>query len=453
MLLVLLTSLAFSTPPDLGRFRIEPWRRSDPTLFLSLFDSAAARNQRLGMFSVRRGGSGELQALDTTLLWSQGGQLAMEQRRHDFEETPQRFSVYTSRLSRSDLTVDSGREFLWQGDSLISESVASTTLVGRMRVYRSTSHQRTIGEGTAYINFDSSVSVRDEGGHLVSNRFCFGWTSTEAGVQRSSGSSCQTDSILWSDGSPRIWWENDSNTSSYSGMSSGSTTRRRTIHHLVWDGTRLLVDSALSTDMEGDSKDSIRVFRCSWKDTLLQSCSDNGAMVVEMRHTPSGRPSYRRSDIDGSTDWWTYDSLGRNVHHRERRHGFDSTDVDSVFFGADPWPRREHRVRCDTNGNSCRPVRTLEHSFAYLDAIGVSGRTHRQDRILGRRSGDILVLTNLPPSRGEIRIVDAGGRRVAESTWSGATARIVLPPASATLFWTASSPDGTAPASGVVPGF
>lgn len=454
-MLALLTSVVFSVVPDLGRHELEPWKISDPSQILSMCDSAEARKQRIRMIGVHRDSLGVVQRIDTAILWRRDGRIGMEQRFLDVEESPAVRVVFTSMLSGDELTTDSSREDTWEGDSLVTVSVASTTLDGERRILRSVTHHRSTSSGTTSTRSDSSVAIHDGAGHLVYRHECAAWASLENGVPRTSERSCQTDSILWSGDAPLVWSERDtssySRTDAFGGLSMSDSSTTQTVHHLAWDRTRLLADSAVTTSGDGASANSIRTRRCSWKDSLLAACTDDGVLIVEMRHDRLGKPTYRWSDIDNTIDSWTYDSLGRTVSHHRRKPGIDVMSTDSSDYGNSPWPVREFTARCDSNGNACRAVRTTELAVAYLDATSVASKAHASPR--ARMRGDLLVLTGLPRNRGELRIVDTQGRQVAGATWSGSTARILLPTGSGPLFWTASPQDGSDRTSGIVPNF
>lgn len=457
MLLALLTSLAFSFAPKLGRFELEPWRYGDPTQLLSMCDSAEARKQAFRVIGIHRDSGGVVRRFDTTILWRRDDRIGMEQRFLDLEETPPIRVVYTSVLSGDELATDSSRESIWNGDSLVTVSVASTSLDGGRRILRSVMHHRSTSAGTTHAQSDSAVAIRDESGHLVYRHECSAWATSENGILRTQERSCNTDSILWSGDTPLIWKERDtssySGTGSFEGASTSGSSAAGTTHHLAWDRARLLVDSAVTTSTNGALADSIRTRRCSWKDSLLEACTDNGVPIVEMRHDRFGRPTYRWSDIDNTIESWAYDALGRTISHRLRRPGIDAMITDSLDYGTSPWPVREFKARCDSNGNACRTERAIEFTFAYLDATGVSPRARPAPRTSARMRGDILVLTNLPRDRGELRIVDAQGRQVAGAAWRGSSAHIVVPAGSGPLFWIASTLDGSARISGIVPSF
>lgn len=454
MLLVLLTSLAFSAPPDLGRYQVEPWDNYDQSQFLSIFDSAAGRNKKIRISTVQRDSTGKVIVIDTTLYWNRGNQLVMEERHHDIEESPATFSNYQTWMSREPLTTDSSKESAWKDGSLISETSLFTILNGGMQTIRMTSRSQSSSTAETSTQTVNRITIQDGRGRIVSRRDDIVWTSSKAEVLQREELLYQADSIQWDGDVPRTWWENDSGEYYNATPLVRSPWASRTIHHLTWYGTRLLVDSAIVRDDNNDpTKEYIKTTRCTWQDTLLQSCTQNGDTIVEKRHDRFGRPTYLRSDIDNTIYWWTYDSLGRLVSSRVRQMDENFLTADSIVFGEGPWPTRELYYQCDSLGQACRLTSADDYSISYLDVIGVSQRTSRHDRVLVRRSGDILVMTNLPREPGEVRIVDAGGRQLSRTSWEGASASIALPSASGPLFWTFSSSSGKTLASGSIPGF
>jgi hypothetical protein len=437
--LLLFLAIAAPSAPDLGAYSVEPWNSPDQGAFLELLDSAASRGQRLVIQGVRRDSADRIAILDTTVLTNIPGGFRMEQSRHDFEENM--LSRQTSWYTRDGMLVDSGSESRWIMGALVSQSFASTSRVGTSRRSLLSSWERsTYTDGTSSLFRDTIIAERDGSGRLLVESDCYSWIMSSLEDGPDTSGSCMTDSIVWEGGIPKAWKE--------SITSRGSSSR--TFHHLSWNGTRLVSDSAVVMIPGSSALDSVRVLRCDWRDSLLRSCSENGREIVSMEWDRWGHPVRRVSFLDEEEDQWTRDSLGRSLVHRLRYLRSSIVLVDSSVYVSGPWPARQFHFACDALSGACDLESSREFSVSFLDPIGIHSGRHRS-HLRAFRRGEELFLSGLPGESGEIRIRDASGGLVSASTWKGSSTSVPLPVRSGILLWSAHAADGTLLGSGSLP--
>lgn len=437
--LLLFLAIAAPSAPDLRAYRVEPWNSPDQGAFLELLDSAASKGQKLAIHGVRRDSIGRIMIVDTTVLTSVAGGFQMEQSWHDFEENM--LSRQTSWYTRDGMLVDSGSESRWIMGVLVSQSFASTSWVGTSRrSFLSSWERSTYIDGTASLFRDTIFAERDGSGRLLVERDCYSWIMTSPEDDPDTSGSCMTDSIVWEGGIPKAWKENIT--------SRGSSSR--TFHHLTWNGTRLVSDSAVVTIPGSPALDSVRVLRCDWRDSLLRSCSENGREIVSMEWDRWGRPARRVSFLDQEEDQWTRDSLGRILVHRLRYLRSSIVRVDSSVYGSGSWPVRQFDSSCNSLAGTCHLESSREFSVSFLDLIGIHPGPHRSHLRAFRRGGE-MYFSGLPGKQGEIRIRDASGGLVSASTWTESSTRVPLPVRSGVLLWSAHAADGMLLGSGSLP--
>lgn len=450
ILLPLFASLGLFSAPDQGVYQMEPWEAIRPFWSDPIADSVRP-GRPIIMCATQHSATGTLTGLDTFELSATQGVFRSRSTYWTFQADTTRVIHEQWRASRLG-RLDSSSNETWRHDSSVHWThFSSQPVPGGVLSLMDYGPTRT-----SRARIDSFYTWFDESGRKTSTRTvrpAILSPDTSRTPHYVGLGSLETDSIEWGlDGAPRVWRTFDSSRT----LSNAPFRVTRSEHWLAWDGQNLVHDSAWTSTRDGSGLPTIStsVTTCSWEGTRLQGCSSplGGAMVTWDR---SGRPLSRFGRI---STLWSWDSLGRMTRLREWG---TETDLDSLDYGAGPWPIRRRSYTCTNESplawdsiaktttlskDSCELREVTDYTYTFESATGVAPQ--RRPRVDVQRTGNALTWDGLDPRTHLVRLADLAGRTIVTTYAHDGTGRLIAPTTGGLAVWIAEDTRGTPLATG-----
>jgi len=449
MLLLTTTLAALLGAPDLGAFRLEPWRNLVPDWFEGIEDSIPV-GQTLERTSWTQDSSGRRLRLDTLRYDTESEFRHVSRTIHGLDSIP-RVTTCRAVLHRSSGTMDSLDERSLEGGKQVSYTsghrwffeVAPTpnTCPEGWFLFEGTGPSTLAQADTILLHRErTSAPCRDRAGRFLS----------QTSVHNSSmGRALQADTVQWDGSTPDLWIDTDS------GFAPPTASR----HHLTWDGTRLVRDSVEQGIRFGTVGNvATAVTTCEWSQGRLRACLRDGDTTVAIDRDLDGRPIRQRTtDADATLpalQTWTWDPHGRLLARTWLEWGELSPPFSRIEAHypdpTSPWPDSLETLRCTSiEADSCRMVELQVFAAPVAHAAGLSPRAtsgHPTPRLVVR--GSRLELLDAPTEAARLILLSPSGRRLASCPVTAGRLSQPLPPLSGVVAWTLISPTGTRLASG-----